>query len=277
MSDPAAAVPVLEGARVAVTRPRHQCQGILRMLEAGNAYAMCLPVIDILPVADSAAAVAALRARAGFDLLVFTSANVVSVLLEHHPEGASLADGATVAAVGPATRRALESAGIPVSVLPADDFSSEGLLRHAALQAEQIAGKRVLLLKGAGGRPLLAESLAERGAKVASLDVYRRACPAGKIRHLLGEPLEGFGSIVITSGTALEHLLLLANDQEKRHALGAQLVVSSPRIARLARQRGALIEPVVSATPADEAIVDALADWWSARNRSTKTMEHRRS
>lgn len=265
MPEPARALPDLNGVRVAITRPRRQCGQILRLLKAKNAYARCLPVVEIVPPADAGAAIEALGARSAFDLMIFVSANAVTMALELLPAGGVPGLGATVGVVGPATGRALEAAGVTVSIRPSGEVSSEGLLAHPALGAPEVAGKRVLLVKGEGGRPVIAETLAARGALVTSIDVYRRACPAAKIRDLLEEPLENFGFIVITSGTALENLLSLATPAEAHHVLAARLVVASPRLANLARRRGALAEPIVSPAPADEAIVGALLSWWTAR------------
>lgn len=255
----------LSDVRVAVTRPRHQCRKVLRLLKAKNAYARCLPVLDIVPPADMDAAVEALDARDSFDMMIFVSANAVTMALRLVTGGAALADGATVAAVGPATVRALEAAGIAVSIQPSGEVSSEGLLGNPALGSPAVTGKRILLVKGEGGRPVIAETLTARGALVTSVDVYRRACPGGTIRDLLQEPLESFGFIVITSGTALENLLSLANPGEAHHVRNARLVVASSRLADLARRHGALGTPVISPAPTDEAIVDALVSWWTAR------------
>lgn len=278
MPDAARVSPDLDGVRVAVTRPRHQCENVLRLLGSKHAYARCLPVVEILPPTDAAAAAEALGARDVFDVMIFVSANAVDRSLELLPAGERLGRGAAVGAVGPATTRALAAAGVEVSIRPPAEYSSEGLLEHPALRSSGVAGKRILVVKGEGGRVLIADTLAARGATVTSIDVYRRACPRGRIRDLLEEPLDTFGFIVITSGAAFENLLALANPEETRHVLSARLVVASRRLASLVRERGTLTDPIISPGPDDEAVVEALSRWWAAHTgRAPRSLESRKS
>ncbi|MDX1512662.1 MAG: uroporphyrinogen-III synthase, partial [Gammaproteobacteria bacterium] len=243
MPEAARPLPGLEGLRIAVTRPRRQCDAILGRLKAQNAYARCLPVVEIAPPADPGAAARTLRALDEFDLAVFTSPNAVDMAGTLLPAGAAMAvPSLRAAAVGPATGRALEAAGFTDILVPAAEFSSEGLLEHRALGAARVSGRRVLLVKGEGGRQALAKRLAERGAQVTTVEVYRRVCPEGRIIELLGEPIDGFGVIVITSGTAFDNLRRLADSGEKRQVLDATLVFASQRLAQLARERGATAE-----------------------------------
>lgn len=262
----------LAGVRVAVTRPRPQCQELLGLLEMRGAYARCLPVVEILPPFAPEAAAAGLGSVDGFDLLLFTSANAVRSALQFAPADAFRAIPGVVGSVGPATAEALQAAGIEVKVQPLEQINSEGLLDQPQLAAGAVRGKRVLIVKGEGGRTLLADTLRARGAEVVSVDVYRRARPGGRIHDLLEEPLEGFGSIVITSQTALEHLLSLADKTEQKHVLNAQLVVLSRRLADAARRRGARRDPIVCAAPSDQAIIEALTDW--RLNRDAQIKKH---
>lgn len=254
----------LTGVRVAVTRPRHQCKKILRLLEAKNAYARCLPVLEIVPPADPGDAMEALAERNDFDIMIFVSVNAVTMALGLLGENGALSTGATIGAVGPATGRALAAAGAAAAIQPRGEVSAEGLLENPALAPNQVAGKRILLVKGEGGRPVIAQTLAARGAEVRSVDVYRRACPAGRIRDLLEEPLESFGFVIFTSGAAVENLLLLADPEEADHVRNARLVVASARLADLVRRHGAVVEPIIAPAPTDESIVEALVTWRAA-------------
>lgn len=247
--------------RVILTRPRHQCDALIGMLAKRGVDARCLPVIEIEAPFDAAPAIEAFEHLSRFDFVIFTSANAVAGALSLNPDLAKAVDLPEVAVVGPATRRALEQAGIPVAIIPDEEFSSEGLLRHPRLDAAVIGRKRVLIVKGAGGRGLLGEALEAAGAEVASVDVYRRSRPEGRISELLGEPLTDFDLIVLTSGTAVEHLLGMATDVERRRILDMPMVVSSGRIAEIACQRGARRFPFVAQGPEDEALARAIETW----------------
>ncbi len=265
-SSPAA----LAGLRVILTRPRHQCAALIDLFDRLGAEARCLPVIDIEPPRDANAAVDALEGFGRYDIAIFTSANAVTGALSLKPDLPEIARSPEVAAVGPATRRALERAGVSVNIVPEMHYSSEGLLSHPRFKASAMRGKRVLIVKGEGGRGLLAEALGRAGARVDCVDVYRRSRPEVRISELLPESLSGFHLIVITSGTAIEHLLDIASEAERRQILAMPMLASSERIAGIARNRGVRQSPLVADGPEDEALVRAVENW---RRASTDASE----
>lgn len=261
--------PSLAGVRVILTRPKQQCDALIAMLEQRGADARCLPVIEIQTPEDASPAIVALDDPGRFDMLVFTSANAVRGALSLKPDLAESAGLPEVATVGHATRRALEQAGISVAITPAEEFSSEGLLRHPRLEASALRGKRVLIVKGSGGRGLLADALKAAGAEVTAVDVYRRSRPQAGLLDLLGEALTRFDLIVFTSGTAIEHMLDVASRAEMRQILDMPMVVSSGRIARIACKRGARRPPLVADGPDDQALVRAVESWRESRPDKT--------
>ncbi len=173
---------------------------LCRLLEIQGASTLRLPALDISPVGNRRETAAQLGALADFDVIIFTSANAVRF-------GASLLDehrDLTLAAVGPATARALNHAGYRVAVLPLQGtFDSENLLQHPRL--EHPAGRRMLIIKGSGGRPFLERELARRGAHVVTADVYRRV-PATPSHTVLSALLERFvaGAVQVITATSLE-------------------------------------------------------------------------
>ncbi|MDT8893513.1 uroporphyrinogen-III synthase [Halomonas sp. I1] len=150
--------------------------------------------------------------------------------------------------VGPSTAEALYNAlGVRVHVPPprAGEPSSETLLSLGTLQ--RLEGQRTLLVAGEGGRTLLAETLAERGARLTHLAVYRRRLlepsPALQCRLRAGD----YHALVVSSGEILEHLARWCSHA----ALDQPLIVSSHRLATLAGTLGFRVPVVASgATPA---------------------------
>ena len=161
-------MPALQGVGVLVTRPEQQAMPLCRLLEIQGATTLRLPAVRNRAIGNRRETAAQLGALENFDVIIFTSTNAVRF-------GASLLDqkrDLTLAAIGPATARALNRAGYRVAVQPQGTFDSEGLLLHPRL--EHPAGRRILIIKGSNGRPFLERELAHRGAQVVAAEVYER-------------------------------------------------------------------------------------------------------
>ena len=162
--------------------------------------------------------------------------------------------GISYFSVGRATASTLhEQLGIRVHVPPptAGEDTSEALLALASLQ--RVEHQRILLVAGEGGRPVLADTLAKRGAEVTRLAVYRRRlaplAPPLQARLMSGN----YRALIVTSSELLEHLAKWCNQA----ALNQPLIVSSRRLATLAGILGFCDLKVASgATPA--ALIAAL-------------------
>ncbi|ATJ81135.1 uroporphyrinogen-III synthase [Halomonas beimenensis] len=158
-------------------------------------------------------------------------------------------------AVGAATAATLHrELGVRVHV-PATggETTSEALLALGSLQ--RLDDQRVLLVAGEGGRPLLAETLSERGARVTRLALYRRRLlePDASLRRRLAEG--DYRALVITSGEILEHLARWCSPA----ALNQPLIVSSTRLATLAGTLG-FRRPVVASGATPAALAAAVAE-----------------
>jgi len=134
----------------------------------------------------------------------------------------------------------------------AGEDTSEALLQLASLH--DLDERRVLLVAGEGGRSLIADTLAARGASVTRLAVYRRRLlsPDTAMQARLSAGV--YRALVVSSGEILEHLARWCSDT----ALNQPLIVSSARLATLADRLGFRFPVVASgATPA--ALADAVA------------------
>ncbi|QJQ97308.1 uroporphyrinogen-III synthase [Halomonas sp. PGE1] len=158
-------------------------------------------------------------------------------------------------AVGAATAAALHQAlGVRVHVPPATagEDTSEALLQLGSLQ--RLDGEKILLVAGEGGRTLLAETLAARGARLTRLAVYRRTplSPSPDMQRRLARG--DFRALVVSSGEILEHLARWCTGA----ALNQPLIVSSARLATLAGKLG-FRAPVVASGATPTALTTALA------------------
>ncbi len=152
---------------------------LCRLLEAEGASTLRLPAVEIKPLGDRRALAAELATLERFDLIIFTSANAVRFGAGFLGQRRDL----PLAAIGPATARALNQAGYRVAVQPMGTTDSEGLLLHPRL--EHLVGHRILIIKGANGRQLLEQELTRRGAQVVLADVYE-VVPASPERGDIG-------------------------------------------------------------------------------------------
>jgi uroporphyrinogen-III synthase len=244
----------LAGVVVVVTRPAAQAARFAELVAAAGARPLLLPAIEIEPLELDAVS----RARITpdeFDWTIYTSANAVECSLRQLPPP----QRTRVAAVGRATARALQEHGIAVSALPSATSDSEGLL---ALECfADMRGRRVLILKGRGGRPLLGDELARRGAEVVPGDVYQRRqaeAPTGSLDELRRATDAGHAVIATTSAEVLAALLALAPAERCPHLRDATLLVPGERVAAAARQCGWRGGVVVASSAEDAAMADAL-------------------
>lgn len=261
-----AEAPALAGWQVLVTRPAGVADALCQALAAAGAQVHRAPLLAIEPLPESAVDRAVAQDLDRFDIVIVTSRHAVqhgiSRLADCWPQWPAQQRWL---AVGAATASALTAHGIHAEA-PAD-ARSEGLLGLPALS--DVAGRRVLLLTGEGGRGLLDSTLVARGALVTRLAVYRRVADdhAGAaldaFRHTAGNP--GARAVLVTSGDALQNLLRLAPWLRED---GSHLVVASDRIGALARAAG-FTRITVAASAVDDVLLDTLIHLAGDAGRST--------
>lgn len=248
-----------------VTRPAAQADEWVDRLQALGVPARALPLIAIAAPADARAVSRAWAELPGRDLVVFVSPSAVEQFFAQAPGGARWPNGVRVATPGPGTDAALARAGVPeaLRLRPADDaeqLDSESL--WAVLRGEPWARRRVLIVRGEGGRPWLAERLTEAGAVVDFLGAYRRGLPVldPADTTLLHTVLETAGEAVwlFSSSQAIDHLASLAQAQGLRPDWAQQVaIVTHPRIGERARALG--LRRVLGSHPAPDAVAAAWA------------------
>jgi uroporphyrinogen-III synthase len=236
----------LGGRGVLVTRPAAQADGLCRCIEAAGGRALRFPTVDIQPPAQPD--IARARLAEPWDLIIFISRNAVEGALALAPAGFAAA-AVQLAAVGKATAKAMQTLGLGPTLVPAAGFDSEALLAMPALA--DVAGKRVLIVRGEGGRALLGETLANRGAALSYAEVYRRAPAAVDAAAHLPEWQASLHLLTATSDEVLDNLLALVPPSAHAWLRGLPLAVLSERNAATARARG--FAEVAVATQADDA------------------------
>lgn len=155
----------LRGIGVLVTRPEHRARELTQAIEHAGGTVVSFPVLEI-EMRDTSVLNKEQAALPEPDIAVFVSSNAVRFGLDY-------VGRAKIAAIGPATRSAVESAGRSVDIYPRDGgFASEHLLQEPELL--EVRGKVIRIVRADSGRELLAATLRERGARIDYLSVYRR-------------------------------------------------------------------------------------------------------
>lgn len=249
----------LSSVGVLVTRPAAQAAGIATLIEAAGGTPVLFPTIEIVEPEDPARLAAVITRLAEFDIAIFISANAVqhgaAAMRRHWPH---LPGNLALVAVGPASARALAQQGLGGAVVPADGADSEALLELPLLT--DVAGKRIVIFRGQGGRELLAETLRARGAQVEYAECYRRALPRVDPAALLARWQRGDIDIVLaTSREALENLRALLGPAGEALLRATPCIVASERIAEVARAFG--MHAVMARAADDRALVAALEAW----------------
>ena len=229
----------MTGWRLLLTRPTEESAALAATLADAGYFSSSLPLLEIEPLVLGEAQRATLLQLEHYCAVIVVSKPAARLAIEllqqfwpHPPRHRWFS-------VGAATAQILADHGLDV-FYPEQGDDSEALLELPELR-EAIARPepRVLIVRGEGGRELLAERLGNRGASVDYLELYRRCLPAyvdgSLVRRIRAERLNG---LVVSSGQGFTHLHQLAGAAWDELAQ-LPLFVPSPRVAEMARAAGA--------------------------------------
>ncbi len=246
----------LFGSTVAVTRARAQVSALSVRLRGLGAEVVEAPAIRIVPRSpDEGELAKAIERIEEYALVCLTSPNGAELLLDalarEGRDARSLA-GATVAAIGPGTARALAARGIRADVVPERSIA-EALVE--ALADVAVEGRPVLVARASGARDLLPNALRDRGAHVDVLALYDTV-PEPLSRDVL-EGLARADYVTFTASSTVDSLLAALTAAASRFPAGARVVSIGPVTSATARRWG--LEVAVEADRHDiDGLVDAL-------------------
>jgi uroporphyrinogen-III synthase len=262
--------------RVIITRPQAQAQIWAEQLQAQGFHTQLLNLLDIRPLMEPEQQRAIQNRIMDFDLYqkaIFVSQNAVDQGMEwldrYWPQ---LPMGVKFFAVGATTARILAAYGVVVEDLAqaeSGSMTSESLLQASGLQ--DVAGEKIIIFRGLGGRGHLGEALQARGAHVDYCELYERCLPieAGlQLQTLLMDKVSWAAHrnlFALHSGESLEHLLTVLaqvdmqqpSTQLRPMLQDAWLLVPSERIKLLADAAG-FKHILVASNATDAAMTQAL-------------------
>jgi uroporphyrinogen III methyltransferase/synthase len=258
----------LFGKRVLVTRAREQAEGTADLLRERGAEPVVVPTIEIHPPADPAPLEQALTGlqTGAYGWAVFTSANGVErtwAALRARGADARAFAGARLAAIGPATARALERLGLHPDVV-AKEFRGEGLA-EAMLDALRPgpAAPRVLIARAAKARDVLPAALQQAGCIVDVVAAYETHAPPAATVAELTRALEErrIDAVAFTSSSTVDNLCDLLGEGAARLLGPARIAAIGPVTAGSARAWGLRVD-VTAAEYTLPGLVRALEQGW---------------
>ena len=199
-----------------------------------------MPTIALAPPKSWRRLDEALGRLARYDWLIFTSVNgverMVARMKVRRLDPRTLRS-ASIAAIGPATARALRRFGLRARVVP-EEFRAEGLL--AALRGQRWRGKTVLLARAATARDVLPRELRRRGARVDVAPVYRTVVPPTSRRRAqaLFSRRKPDAITFTSSSTVRNFCALLGRSRARRALAGVTVATIGPVTSRTARALG---------------------------------------
>ncbi len=232
----------LAGCRVLVSRAKKQAGALSSALRELGCRVIEIPFIELREPVSYQPLDSALRNLAAYDWLILTSVNGVEALfarLAKRKMDASTLVHLKIAAIGPATRKAIEQHGLRVAVTP-KEYVAESVV--ASLK-RRVKGKRVLLVRAKIARDVIPRELQKAGAEVDVVEAYETVAPkssATRLRALLANGTRRPHAITFTSSSTVKNFVELLGLRNARTAL-----------EKSARRRGvhtASIGPVTSAT-----------------------------
>jgi uroporphyrinogen-III synthase len=245
---------------VVVTRPRALAAGLAGLIERAGGRPFVFPAIEIDDPADPAAALRVLGRLERFDLAIFVSRTAVQKAFELLGRQGAWPAGLPAASVGAGTAADLARQGVARVLAPASGADSEALL--ALPELARVAGRRIVIFRGEGGRELLGEGLAARGAVVEYAVCYRRVRPSADPAPLIAVWQAGeIHAVTVSSSEGLANLAALLGAGGRERLAATPLFVPHPRVAEDARRLG-IARPLV-AGPGDAEMLERLVAYFA--------------
>jgi uroporphyrinogen-III synthase len=211
----------LAGCRVLVSRARQQAGILSSALRELDCEVVEIPFIEIRKPSSYKPLDAGLRNLATYDWLILTSVNGVEALFQRMAkktiEPSALAH-LKIAAIGPATRKAIERNGLRVTLTP-KEYIAESVV--AALR-RRVSGKRVLLVRAKVARDVIPRELRQAGAEVDVVEAYETLAPKSskkRLRAALASKTHRPHAITFTSSSTVKNFVGLMGLRGARAAL----------------------------------------------------------
>jgi uroporphyrinogen-III synthase len=248
----------LQGVRVLVGRARHQAGALSAALRKQGAQVLEIPFIEIRKPRSFRPLDAALKNLDTYDWLILTSVNGVEAMwnrIEKKLPGSrwksgpleprssekgsrALAPGLHVAAIGPATKKAIEQRAVKVHIMP-NEYVAESVVRSLK---GKVKGKRVLLVRAKVARDVIPRELRKARAHVDVVEAYETVIPESSRQRLqaaLQNPNKRPNVVTFTSSSTVKNFVKMLGPRRKSALLnGVQTASIGPVTSATLRELG---------------------------------------
>jgi uroporphyrinogen-III synthase len=257
---------ILAGTRILIMRAARQAGTLARLLRERGAKVVSVPVIEIVPAQSFAPLNAAISNLVKFDWVILTSVNGVDALfrcMKSRSIPASALQAMQIAAIGPATRAAIEQRGLEVAAMPRE-YVAEAVVHSLK---NKVRGKRVLLVRAAEARDVIPRELRRGGAKMTVVAAYETVMPADARKRLRSLFLQRPPDVItFTSSSSVRNFLQALPTRMHRELRNSRVALASigPVTTQTLRQHG-LHADIEARQYTMQGLTDAIARWAADR------------
>ncbi|HTT19716.1 MAG TPA: uroporphyrinogen-III synthase [Candidatus Sulfotelmatobacter sp.] len=237
----------LRGIRVLVGRARHQAGSLSAELRQLGADVLEIPFIEIRKPRALRPLDSALKRLGSYDWLILTSVNGVDAMWARLQRlglsRPSVTDGVLrIAAIGPATKKAIEKRGVTVDLMPRE-YVAESVVRSLR---SKVKGKRVLLVRAKVARDVIPRELRNAGAHVDVVEAYETVIPESSRRRLkavLENRVKRPDVVTFTSSSTVRNFVeLLGSRRNAKSLAGIRTASIGPVTSGTLRELGLRVD-----------------------------------
>ena len=212
------------------TRPYEKNIILLKELEGTNISLLNYPLTEIKPLKDYAKFDSLLNNLKNYQHIIFISTNAVHFFVERFKSlEIKLPDHIIFSSIGPTTQAALENEFNINVYCPEKTYDSKHLIKNKIFN--NLQDKKVLIIRGEGGREVLKDMLEEKGAEVHYGECYIRNYLPINLNKLQNEA-KNYNSIflIISSYESGTHFLTQNSTHSWDWLQSVNIIVNHPRI-----------------------------------------------
>jgi uroporphyrinogen-III synthase len=228
----------LAGTRILVGRARHQASSLSAGLRSLGASVVEIPFIEIRKPQSFQPLDDALKNLKRYDWLILTSVNGVEAMWERRRKFRLTRrhfQHLQIAAIGPATKRALLKSGLTVKMVP-EEYVAESVVKGLR---DKVNGKRVLLVRAKIARDVIPEELRAAGAEVDVVEAYETVVPkksGARLRALMKDSTRRPHLVTFTSSSMARNFAVLLGDAEGRSLRNVEFASIGPVTSSTVRE-----------------------------------------